>query len=113
LKASFSAGFANEAAHGAVDELRLSDEFACEPAVAIVEQGDVLLEPGKLSLLGVDAGFERVALGDEALKGAGRIEQKAFDLTLGAVLAGSRPNSSRRFTHHGDNISLCGCLARI
>ena len=77
---------ADEAAHGAVDKLGLSNEFAREPAVAVVEQGDMLLKAVDLPFLRLDARFERIALGDETLKGARRIEQQAFDFPLGTCL---------------------------
>src|SRR5512134_3513519 len=56
----------NEAAHGTIDELGLGYELAREPAVAVVEQGDMLLEPSKFPLLRLDADFQRVTLGNQA-----------------------------------------------
>jgi hypothetical protein len=53
----------------------------------------VLLEAGKLPLLRFDADSQRIALGDEALKRACRIEQEAFYFPLGALIAGSRSNA--------------------
>src|SRR5262245_4631260 len=93
---------ADEAAHGAVDELGLSNEFAREPAVTVVEQGNMLLKAVELPLLRLDACFERIALGDKALKGARRIEQQAFDLPLWALPSCLHFSALHRFARHGD-----------
>jgi hypothetical protein len=64
----------------------------------------MLLEPSKFPLLRLDADFQRVTLGNQALKSARRIEQKALDLTLGAMLADSRLANSRRLADHADRV---------
>jgi hypothetical protein len=76
-----------------------------------VEQGDMLLEPSKFPLLRLDADFQRVTLGNQALKSARRIEQKALDLTLGAMLAGSHLASSRRFADHADRVPRIAAIS--
>jgi hypothetical protein len=93
---------ADEAAHGAVNQLGLSYEFAREPAVAVVEKSDMLLKAVELPLLRLDARFERIALGDETLKGASRIEQQAFDFPLGALSSCLHFSALRPFARHGD-----------
>src|SRR5262245_59708093 len=93
---------ADEAAHGAVDELGLSNEFAREPAVTVVEQGNMLLKAGELPLLRLNACLERIALGDKTLKGARRVEQQAFDFPLGALPSCWHFSALHRFACHGD-----------
>src|SRR5262245_3124347 len=108
---NFGAFGADEAAYGAVDKLGLSDEFARQPAVTVVEQGNMLLKAVELPLLRLNACLERIALGDKTLKGARRIEQQAFDFPLGTLPSCLHFSPLHRFARHGDEPHAVPALA--
>ena len=62
----------------------------------------MLLKAVELPFLRLDARFKCIALGDETLKGARRIEQQAFDFPLGALSSCLHFSALRHFARHGD-----------
>src|SRR5262245_19612733 len=95
---------ADEVADGVVNQLELRHELVRQPAVAVVDQGDLTLKPRQFTLLSLNPRAERVPLGDEALNRARRGKKHEFDVVLGAVLPELRAGLRCRFAIYACDI---------